>query len=238
MPLALTARFKVCGPPDQPGRLNLDLARSKPLLVQLSVGTLCGLGVGFGGALIGGLRYAVAHGVDQGILYGEHVGLTFSLSVGLGIGLVGGLVHWLTQPSTRRTAADPRSTLGAARTVALCYLLVPSATCAITLQLLAWVRIAPAPSTATPILTGAGLGFCLGLVFAAAFTAWPTYVLARLTAFFSGAPYGLMRLCAAAHTCEILRQDGAAYQFRHAELREALSRWTPRRIEAAITSAE
>jgi hypothetical protein len=141
-------------------------------------------------------------------------------------------VHWLTQPSEQRTAADPRSTLRAARTVALCYLVVPTVTCAAILYALNSIGFAPpsATSSGASAGTGAGLGFCLGLVFATGFTPWPTYLLVKISSLCSGNRFDLMHLAEQAQRCELVRRDGASYQWRHAAVEDMLRVWTPRPI--------
>ncbi|AGL18905.1 NACHT domain-containing protein [Actinoplanes sp. N902-109] len=228
MPLCLIHRFGAHRSPDQPGRLNLGVPQLRPLTTHVVVGVACGLGVGLGGALIGGIRYAVAaRDVGRGLTYAARVGATYGISVGLGIGLVGGLVHYLTLPSGESAATDPRTTLRTSRTVAWCYLLVPAMTCALVLHLLTLLQVAPAAQPGAPpaAVVGGGLGLSLGLVFASAFTPWPTFVVVQFAAFCRGLPFNIVRLCESARECELLRVEGAVFQLRHDELKRALAAW-------------
>jgi hypothetical protein len=234
MPLALISKFESYTAPSQPGRLNRSIPKLRPMLADALVGIACGLGVGSGGALVGGARWAVKHTLVEGIHYGVKVGVTFSISIGLGIGLVGGLVHYLTTPSNKVAAADPRSTLRASRAVALSYLIVPGITCATSLYLLSMIGWSP-QGMSSSVGAGGGLGLSLGLVFAAAFTAWPTYIIGRAAAFCAGLPFDLMRLCTAAQGSDLMRVEGAVFQWKHNEIGKALRDWEPRDVADPIS---
>ncbi|WP_282287283.1 NACHT domain-containing protein [Micromonospora sp. WMMD998] len=231
MPARLIRGLGIHEEPPQPGRMSMQLmGRARPLLLHLTVGTVSGMVVGLSGGVVAGVRYTMMHGAEQGLSYGVRTGFVYGLSVGVGIGLMGGLVKWFSLPSSTRLAASPVSTLRTARAIALAYLLVPAVGGGVTMLLLAaaGIRIpgdtAGTGAEASP-LVGLMLGASLGLVFATAFTPWPTYL---AVCFFDGLlrrrPFGRMKLWRTAHEQEIFRQEGASYQFRHVEIRDTLAR--------------
>jgi hypothetical protein len=67
-------------------------------------------------------------------------------------------------------------------------------------------------------------GLAAGTVISASRTAWPSYLVCRIWLALRGQlPWRLMRFLSDAHRRGILRQAGAAYQFRHVELQHRLA---------------
>jgi NACHT domain len=226
----LTCWLRTGRPPHQPTRLNFGITgRSRTLAFHLAVGTAAGLVVGLGGGLIGFLRATLSHGLEQGVIYAVRVGGSYGVTAGLAIGLTGGFVHWLSEASPTTRAETPDSTLRTARIVALTYIIVPTALAALALKVLGTIANgltshhgAEISVNATAV-QGSALGFCIGLVLATSFTPWPTFLAAKIAWFLQRrGPLRLMSFLMDAYRLELLRSDGAFYQFRHDELAQAL----------------
>ncbi|MEV6157845.1 hypothetical protein AB0L53_46660 [Nonomuraea sp. NPDC052129] len=217
--------------PRQPTRLNFGISgRTRTLAFHLVVGTVSGLVIGLGGGLIGFLRAWAEYGLDEGAVYGARVGVSYGLTAGLAIGLTGGAVRWLSEASPTKRAESPRSTLRTARIVALTYITVPTVLAAFCMDILGTLSAGlvhggyAETGVSATAFQGAALGFCIGLVLATSFTPWPTFAAVKLMSFLKGrAPLRLMSFLEDAYRLEILRQDGAGYQFRHSELEQYLA---------------
>jgi hypothetical protein len=73
-------------------------------------------------------------------------------------------------------------------------------------------------------ISGTLMGVVVGLLFGAVKTTWPKFVITRYWLAIRGyLPWQLMRFLADAHRRGVLRQAGAVYQFRHAELQRSLA---------------
>ncbi|ANZ20566.1 putative NTPase (NACHT family) [Streptomyces noursei ATCC 11455] len=163
----------------------------------------------------------LADGLDGGLLGA----LMFVPGAGLGIGLVLGIVAWLEVPSDIRSAVRPAALLNDNRKNVVFHMLV-------------WALVfGLAAGVANGIVEGPMRGFLAGLVFAgeAAFgcglgyglswTAWGQWVaLSRIWLPLTGrVPWALIAFLNDACERGVLRQAGAVYQFRHAELRDHLA---------------
>ncbi|MFC6086152.1 NACHT domain-containing protein [Sphaerisporangium aureirubrum] len=230
---ALICRWQHVGrPPPQPALLNVSRARrERRLLPYLVVGAASGLVVGMGPALIGALRYWFSQGIERAINYGSVVGLSYGLTLGLAVGLTGGYVRWISQPPADSIAATPQSTLRASRAVAITYLLVPPLGAAGMMLALRHLmvevfRLGDSMSDLSANLSpfnGAAVGLCIGAALACCFSQWPSLQLVRISLWLSrNSPLRLMRCLERARRHEILRQDGAVYQFRHEEIQQTL----------------
>jgi hypothetical protein len=214
----------------------------------LRVGLMFGLGAGLVFGLVFGLSAAVAvkgHptparglrwpppgrtelmvGLAGGLVTGLIVrlvgGSMFGVGVGLLAGLVSGFMSGLTgMPADLTVAADPR--LGLARDRGTYLTLVP------VFGLMAGL--------AAGLIFGTGGGLAVGLMFGPVFglmfgfvgpiyeTAWGTFIPARCwLALRHRLPWRLMSFLADAHQQRgLLRQAGAVYQFRHADLQRRLA---------------
>lgn len=77
---------------------------------------------------------------------------------------------------------------------------------------------------AIQVISGSVMGVVVGLLFGLVKTTWPMFVLARCRFAIRGhLPWRLMRFLADAHRRGVLRQAGAVYRFRHAELQRCLA---------------
>jgi len=75
-----------------------------------------------------------------------------------------------------------------------------------------------------PMIDGLLIGAVIGLLFGAKKAAWPTFFITRCWLAIRGQlPWHLMRFLADAHRRGALRQAGAVYQFRHAQLQQILT---------------
>nr|AGZ94299.1 hypothetical protein [Saccharothrix sp. NRRL B-16348] len=237
----LLRRFEVARPTRQPVPLDVATARrERRLLPYLALGVVSGLGIGLGGALIGALRYGAVGGLRSGLEYGAVVGLVYGLTAGLAVGLAGGYVRWMSEPTPKPVASTPVSTFRSARTVAMTYLVLPTVASAIVM----WAfHLAAARLGVSGLLaeyaanvswqSGAALGGCIGLVFALCFSPWCSYVIASALLWAARrSPLRLIACLERAKNLEILRQDGAAYRFRHDEIGRLLAR--EHRSESAV----
>ena len=145
------------------------------------------------------------------------------------MGLTGGYVKWITEPSAEPLAVTPNLTLAYGRIVALTYLVVPTVAALGTMLGLRYLlrshyySAVAGPVTYSPNVSpinGAALGASIGLVLACCFTPWPTFVLVRLVLWVTRCgPLRMIGALERACDLEILRHDGAVYQFRHDEIR-------------------
>ncbi|MCC8250105.1 hypothetical protein [Saccharothrix luteola] len=237
----LLRRLEVARPTRQPVPLDPATARrERRLLPYLALGVVSGLGIGLAGTLIGALRYGAVGGFRSGLEYGAVVGSVYGLTAGLAVGLAGGYVRWMSEPTPKPVASTPVSTLRSARTVAMTYLVLPTVASAIVM----WAfHLAAARLGVSGLLaeyaanvswqSGAALGGCIGLVFALCFSPWCSYVIASALLWAAKrSPLRLIACLERAKNLEILRQDGAAYRFRHDEIGQLLAR--EHRSESAV----
>ncbi|MEQ4303823.1 hypothetical protein ABNF97_20995 [Plantactinospora sp. B6F1] len=229
---ALTYWLKVTEQPKQPSFINISRARrERRLLPYLAFGTASGLAIGVGGGLVGAARSWFAGGLEEAVTYGGVIGLSYGLTAGFAVGLTGGYVKWITEPSAEPLAVTPSLTLSYGRIVALAYLVVPTVAALGTMLALRYVLTSHYPAVAGPAthspnvspVNGAALGASIGLVLACCFTPWPAFVLVRLMLWITRCgPLRMIGALERACDLEILRHDGAAYQFRHDEIRKWL----------------
>jgi hypothetical protein len=170
-----------------------------------------------------GLGAGVASGLLLVVLVNSTFGIVVGLSVGLATGLIDGLNTWLDVPTDVTQALSPQSTRRAERTAALAR--------AVTVTL----AVGPAVAAAYTLAYGWQSGLIHGLVFGAGFgiadryngisqTVWGRYVVAKVWLAMSGClPWRLTAFMEDAHRHGLLRQAGAAYQFRHLCLQHRLA---------------
>jgi hypothetical protein len=154
-----------------------------------------------------------------------YLGIRIAPAAGLMFGLRG-------MPGDLAAAASPQAALARDRRSALILVLVAvivtalvAATVATRLVVANWPFAGGiAAEGGAPLVAGVLFGLAAGFGFNAAQTAWPSYVLARgLLALCQQLPWPLMSFLADAHRRGVLRQAGAAYQFRHIELQHRLA---------------
>ena len=182
----------------------------------------------FGRHLAVGLCAGVGSGLLVMVLVNSLFGIAVGLSVGLATGLIDGLNTWLDVPADVTQALSPQSTRRAERTAAL----ARAGTVALAVGL--------AAGTAYLLAYGWRSGLTHGLVFGAGFgiadrysgisqTVWGRYVAAKVWLAMAGRlPWRLTAFLEDAHRHGLLRQAGAAYQFRHLRLQQRLAGDAPR----------
>ncbi|MET7695387.1 hypothetical protein ABZT06_47230 [Streptomyces sp. NPDC005483] len=215
----------------QPTGLNAALRRRWPdLAAHLAIGTAAGIAIGVCGGIVIVLRASLAHHGGQGLHRAVAVALTYGVTAALAIGVTGAFLRWISQPSARIRVATPATTLASARAISLTYIGVATALGALVMQTIHWVSAGLGPGYGSDVANlahieqGAALGLTIGLVLAASFTPWPTFVVVRVTLWLSRrAPLRLMTFLEDAHDAEVLRCEGAHYAFRHAKIRACLA---------------
>jgi hypothetical protein len=177
------------------------------------------LGSGPEAGLKAGLKAGLMYGLGSGFVVGlvaeteRGSGSVYGLTAGLGIGLTAGLaVGFRPRPVEPAEPANPRTLLSQDR---------------------GDFRIALAFGLGSGIVGGVGLGLAVGLTVGLMFglalgltqTASAPFAVARCWLALRGRlPWRLMRFLTDAHEQRgVLRQDGATYQFRHAELQRHLA---------------
>ncbi|MFF2361392.1 NACHT domain-containing protein [Streptomyces sp. NPDC058122] len=158
------------------------------------------------------------------VLFGSY--LSLGLTAGLGLGLVSGLAAgfhaWMVSPIDTARAAGPQATLRFDRVAAI--------TRGVTLVAFGVVAAAFA-SVALAQTSGQSDSFGLVLLtwllvgpFSVFISAWGWLLVTRLWLCGNGRlPWRLMAFLEEAHQRGVLRQAGAAYEFRHARLQEHLA---------------
>ncbi|MDQ2883579.1 MAG: hypothetical protein M3Y48_21080 [Actinomycetota bacterium] len=206
-----------------------------------------GLGVGLGAGLAAGLadrddparglRWSqvgfvcgLASGFLIGFLVWIQVGSPGGLVVGLASMIVGGYAGGLFEvsPAEPKKATSPRALL--VRDRATFRSSCVGAGLAIGLSTGLAITFSPNLTGEAPngLQVGLGLGLAnliaVGLAFGFLQASWGAFTLARLWLAAKGRlPWRLMMFLADAHRRDVLRQDGAYYQFRHVELQRHLA---------------
>ncbi|MFL6112340.1 MAG: hypothetical protein ACJ786_13440, partial [Catenulispora sp.] len=219
----ISARLLIDQPdPSAPARSEFRLGQRRTLPVPQMASALCvGVLVGCAGGLVGGLKQG-----DLG--YGLAFGATFGVAAGIPVGLVGGFIRWFHQPVKTIPTASPISTLRSDRLSALIYILVIGAVCALGIgsfgrALFSVVGVTSSLPSLGPV-SGLRFGLCIGSVFAACLTSWPAFATAHVTLALTGKiPWRLMSFLRDAYDVNVLRREGAAYQFRHSDIRDRLA---------------
>ncbi|MGW0891563.1 NACHT domain-containing protein [Saccharopolyspora sp. NPDC002578] len=231
-------------PGQEPERLRLGLrhrsgVKRTPLAyIEKSVSEFTnGLVVGLVGGLVGGLTNGLVFGPEFGFARQLVFGLEGGLMVGLLIGLIYGHVNIAVSTladSHDPHATDPWTLLTRDRKVAL----VRTIASVLTAGLVVVVAILIGGSgyhdahLENALQAAFSVGIMAGLV-RLAFSAWGSWLLfARLWLPLTGRlPWRTKRFLEDAYDRGVLRTTGAAYQFRHARLRDHLAEHhrTPRR---------
>lgn len=141
--------------------------------------------------------------------------------------LTGGLLMWLGSPADVTQAISPLSTLRTDRNAALVRGVILALLFGLSLGIvglsLGIVGLGSSPIAFLTVLAAVGLAVPLGLL-SITLSAWMRLQLARAyLAVLGRLPWRLMRFLGDAHARGVLRQAGAAYQFRHVRLQERLA---------------
>lgn len=202
VPVAMTV-VALGGPPEMPAGLPLAL---RLVIIQAFITLMVLVGAVFG--------------VVWGILWG--------LVTGAAVGFVLGFTTWTGVPVAAEEATRPVATLRADRrlvtlsTAALAA--VFGLTFAAVFGAIAWLVALLSDNPLDGILSISLLGTVLGCVVGIFSGEWPYYLLARLILAARGRlPWSLMPFLDHAHQLGLLRQVGAAYQFRHGALQAHLA---------------
>ncbi|MGF6945908.1 trypsin-like peptidase domain-containing protein [Streptomyces auratus] len=172
-------------------------------------------------------------GLGDGLDGGPLGALLFVSEVGLGAGLVLGLMAWLEVPTDIRSAVRPAALLDENRRNVVFHMLVWALVFGVPAGVGLGLRSEPiselVPGPVVGLLGGLAIGieaaFGGGLGYAVSCTAWGQWVaLSRMWLPLTGRlPWALVAFLNDACDRGVLRQAGAVYQFRHAELQEHLA---------------
>jgi len=202
------------------------------LTTRLKIGIPIGLAVSLAVVVLD--RVVVTRlGFDDGLGGGLLSAIQFVAGTGLGIGLVFALMTWLEAPIDIKNAASPSDLLAVNRTNVIGQMLV----WAVVFGLAGWlgnaVTASPLRSLETGLVFGLEAAFAGGLGYGLSLTAWGQWVaIARIwMPLTRRLPWRLITFLDDACQRGALRQAGAVYQFRHAQLRDHLSETetTPRK---------
>lgn len=217
---------------DEPAYANLQLTRRVTLLTRR---LMTGLAVGLTVGPIVGLAVGLALGQAVGMRVGVTAGLAGGVVVGLAGGTAIGLIGWMGIPNRADWASGPRSTYTATRTLTVLQLCLAGLAAVLALGLevglVARLVVDPAAGLTAGLAGGLVAGLTGGLAARRAGRlvirsgAWLVYVLAvsRLAAG-GRLPWRLMGFLDDAYRLGLLRTVGPAYQFRHAEFQDHLTR--------------
>jgi hypothetical protein len=159
--------------------------------------------------IFGGLAFGLAAGLVYDLAFDTR-GTARTICAGVAFGVVLGLTIWFRLPVDDAPAADPRSTLRDDRTATL-----------VSAALLGF-----ASGLAVVVADGPRIGVMAGvivLVTVLASSPWMRFAVTRCWLAATGKlPLRLMTFLGQAYRLGLVRQVGAAYQFRHARLQEQL----------------
>ncbi|MBG7704672.1 NACHT domain-containing protein [Streptomyces sp. MC1] len=147
--------------------------------------------------------------------------LTVGLTLGLISGLASGLHAWLISPADTAQAVSPLASLRTDRATVITRGITLMTSAALIVLLLIYVET---PEVATGYLPISILPWLLVSPIAVFLSAWGWFLITRLWLYSTGQlPLRLMAFLEEAHQRGVLRQTGAAYEFRHARLQEQLA---------------
>jgi len=172
-----------------------------------------------------GRMFGPAVGLAVAILLGFTVGPVVGSIVGLAVGLAALLlVSVQAAPADLTVAASPYFVLINDRAAFRALVLTGSLVFGLAVGITGALSAGLTAGLAGGLVVGLAVGLAVGL----SRTAWGTFALARAWLAARGRlPWRLMAFLADAHARGVLRQDGAVYQFRHAELQRYLSNKPP-----------
>jgi hypothetical protein len=209
-------------------------------LSRLAMGLGGGLAFGFAFGMFGALAVGVTSPgplrLGSVIKLGVTDGIVFALLVGLGLGIVSGLIAGFEAPLDTARAVSPKDTLTANRRAVLMQAVVWLPVLGLVIGFgpmalnpllepilgpLAW-PLPAAVEWGLVAVVGGGLSYLLSL------TAWGQWLLFSrfLLPLRRRLPWAVLAFLDDAYRRGVLRQAGAAYQFRHARLQDRLARRT------------
>jgi hypothetical protein len=163
----------------------------------------------------------LADGLDGGLTGA----LVFAPGLALGVGLVLGLIAWLEVPIDIRSGVSSSDLLSQDRRNVIFYLLVWALVFGTGAGFANGLKDGPVWGLLVGIAFGMEAAFGGGLAYRLSFTAWGQWVaLARMWLPLTGQlPWRLVAFLDDACERDVLRQAGAVYQFRHAQLQDHLT---------------
>ncbi len=169
-------------------------------------------------SMAGALAAGVGAGLAVGLPYGRPDGLDYGLAAGvaglLAVGVAAGLTGLPPDPSA--AALSPWAAMRRDRGTAMVIGLLTG--------IGAGVVFAVGYSIPVGIGVGLATGLTFGLIVSTPQSAWPLYLLARVSGALRGKlPPPLKEFLIDAHARGVLRQAGTVYQFRHSDLQHRLS---------------
>jgi NACHT domain-containing protein len=207
--VGLAVSFLTVAPRTAPSEVKFDVRRGVGVFARhLALGLVIGAGAGVAGGAVLGSGFGVLVGVVMGVSFG----------------VVDGLSVWLDVSTDVTRALSPRSTRRAERIAAI----ARSVTVAVTIG--AAVGLAYGIGYGLRSAVWHGLAYGLGFGLADRYmglmpSVWGRYLIAKGWLALTGRiPWRLMAFLDDAHSRDVLRRFGAAYQFRHARLRDHLAR--------------
>lgn len=194
-------------------------------------------------ALVGGLALGLISGPVSRLVFGLVFGWEFGWEFVLAVGLVSasmagfmqgfaGLIEVWREPAATAQAVSPREVYQSDRRVALAVGLLIGAAFAVVGALSAGLLLGPLIGLEAGLASGLVFGLVLGLVgalLAGLAAAGPAVhvVVVELVWWLRGESVRFLPLLEAALERQVLRQAGAVYQFRHAELQDRLAARSP-----------
>lgn len=178
----------------------------------------------------------LSDGLDGGLLGA----LVFVPELALGAGLVYGLLALLETPITGDSAVSPADVLDTNRRNAMFRLLTWALVIGLEAGIVDGILNGPLRGFQVGAVFGLEAAFGAGLGYGLSLTAWGQWMaLCRIWLPLRGKlPWALMAFLDDAHRRDVLRQAGAVYQFRHAEIQSHLSRTFQERHERLPETAE
>ncbi len=208
--------YVVSGNTTRPSTVRMSWRRRRGgLLAPLLVSIMAATSIGVGGALGGGMR--------NGFDYGLNVLVFFGVVIGLPVGLTGGFIKWLAAPprhGERGPAADSSylRERAVALTAAASVAVVSIGSLLLLEGPLSWMtELLSRESSAFHVapVNGVLIGLTVGMIVAAAETAWPAFFIAHCWHAFRGRlPWRLHRFVDELHRAEVFRREGEIYRFR------------------------
>lgn len=213
----------------EPSRVRIQVfgrtgGRRASFLPRFKLGLMCGA---LGALVILFLDRVVVEslGLADGLDGGLMGALVFGPGLALGVGLVLGLMAWLEVPIDIRSGVSSSDLLSQDRRNVIFYLLVWALVFGTGAGFANGLKDGPVWGLLVGIAFGIEAAFGGGLAYGLSFTAWGQWVaLGRMWLPLTGRlPWRLVAFLDDACERDVLRQAGAVYQFRHAQLQDHLT---------------
>ncbi len=173
--------------------------------------------------LILGVAFGLVFGSVAGAVAGARAGVALGSGLGIGLGIGYGLMD-ASDPDTNDRSLSPATSWRLDLNYALLVLLAVGLTFTVVFAVVFAVTFGIGIGVALGIGIGIGTGIGTGLMFALATSeTWPVFLASAQMAIEWHIPVRLMRFLADAHSRNVLRTVGPAYQFRHARLQDRLA---------------